>query len=39
MTLPRKDGGRGIIDIKNLHNKQIMALSKDFYQSNKTTLN
>jgi len=38
ITLPRKDGGRGIIDNKNLHNKQIMALRKYFYQSNKTTL-
>jgi hypothetical protein len=38
MTLPRKDGGRGITDIKNLYNKQIMALREYFYQSNKTTL-
>jgi hypothetical protein len=38
MTLPRKDGGRGITDIKNLHNRQIMALRKYFYQSYKTTL-
>jgi hypothetical protein len=38
MTLPRKDGGRGITDIKNLYNKQIKALREYFNQSNETTL-
>lgn len=30
--LPRKKGGRGVIDIKNLHNRQIENLRKFFYQ-------
>jgi hypothetical protein len=38
MTLPREDGGRGITDTKNLHNKQIMTLREYLYQSNETTL-
>ncbi|CAK1584730.1 unnamed protein product [Parnassius mnemosyne] len=32
MTLSRSDGGRGIIDVLNLHNKQIKCLRQYFYQ-------
>lgn len=39
MTLPRLDGGRGLIDILNLHNKQIATLRKYFYsKANTSTL-
>ncbi|XP_026730686.1 uncharacterized protein LOC113495889 [Trichoplusia ni] len=31
MTLSRDEGGRGIIDIRNLHNKQITTLRNYFY--------
>ncbi|XP_075975709.1 uncharacterized protein LOC142976307 [Anticarsia gemmatalis] len=31
LTLPRKEGGRGIIDISNLHNKQITSLRNYFF--------
>lgn len=31
LTLSRKEGGRGIIDIVNLHNRQITALRKYFH--------
>lgn len=31
LTLPRVEGGRGIIDITNLHNKQITTLRKFFH--------
>lgn len=32
LTLPREDGGRGLIDIENLHNQQIINLRKFFFQ-------
>ncbi|XP_064072076.1 uncharacterized protein LOC113393371 [Vanessa tameamea] len=32
MTLPRGEGGRGLIDIVNLHNKQITSLRHYFHQ-------
>ncbi|XP_063891872.1 uncharacterized protein LOC135117208 [Helicoverpa armigera] len=32
MTLSRREGGRGIIDVVNLHNKQITNLRQYFYQ-------
>jgi hypothetical protein len=32
MVIPRKEGGRGIIDIKNLHNRQIINL-RDYFHS------
>lgn len=35
ITLPRKDGGRGLIDISILHKKQIFKLKQFFY--NKKT--
>ncbi|XP_063897007.1 uncharacterized protein LOC135118563 [Helicoverpa armigera] len=39
MTLPRREGGRGIIDIVNLHNKQITNLRQYFYHhSQQSTL-
>ncbi|XP_052748657.1 uncharacterized protein LOC128200179 [Galleria mellonella] len=31
LTLPRKEGGRGLIDIVNLHNKQITTLRQYFF--------
>ncbi|KAJ0176683.1 hypothetical protein K1T71_007862 [Dendrolimus kikuchii] len=31
LVLPRQEGGRGIIDINNLHNKQITTLRNYFY--------
>ncbi|CAB3245221.1 unnamed protein product [Arctia plantaginis] len=31
LTLPRQDGGRGLIDIQNLHNNLIDKLRKYFY--------
>ncbi|XP_047019155.1 uncharacterized protein LOC124637519 [Helicoverpa zea] len=31
MTLPRREGGRGIIDVVNLHNRQITNLRQYFY--------
>lgn len=36
MTLPRELGGRGLIDIQNLHNKQITNLRNFFFE--KATL-
>lgn len=38
MTLPRKEGGRGIIDIKNMYYKQILTLRNYFYQRNDSRL-
>lgn len=38
LTLPRNDGGRGIIDITNLHNKQITALRSYFYSKSPTSI-
>ena len=35
VTLPRDEGGRGIIDIKNLHNKQIAQLRSYFHERMK----
>ncbi|CAH2105270.1 unnamed protein product [Euphydryas editha] len=31
LTLPRQEGGRGLIDIHNLHNKQITTLRQYFH--------
>jgi hypothetical protein len=31
LTLPRKEGGRGFIDMTNLHNKQIHSLGQYFH--------
>ncbi|KAL1448488.1 hypothetical protein WDU94_005497 [Cyamophila willieti] len=31
MTLPRAEGGRGLIDIENLHNNQVRSLRKHFH--------
>ncbi|KAL0810623.1 hypothetical protein ABMA28_010737 [Loxostege sticticalis] len=31
-TLPRYEGGRGLIDVSNLHNKQITSLRNYFHQ-------
>ncbi|KAL0878572.1 hypothetical protein ABMA27_003656 [Loxostege sticticalis] len=39
LVLARSEGGRGIIDIKNLHNKQITALRSYFHEkANKVPL-
>jgi hypothetical protein len=38
MTLPRCEGGRGILDVKNLHNKQIINLRNYFYQKREIAL-
>jgi hypothetical protein len=35
LTLPRKLGERGLIDITNLHNKQINKLRQYFYKKRK----
>lgn len=32
LTLPRNEGGRGIVDIVNLHNSQISTLRNYFYE-------
>lgn len=32
VTLPRRDGGRGLINIKNLHVKQILSIRNYFYE-------
>ncbi|CAK1589159.1 unnamed protein product [Parnassius mnemosyne] len=32
LTLPKLEGGRGLIDIKNLHNSQISAIRNFFHQ-------
>jgi hypothetical protein len=37
LTLPRKQGGRGLIDITNLHNKQINKLHQYFYKKTETS--
>jgi hypothetical protein len=37
LTLPRKQGGRWLIDIKNLHNKQINNLRTYFYKKTETS--
>lgn len=34
ITLSRQEGGRGLIDIQQLHNKQIMKLRTYFHQNN-----
>ncbi|KAG7301002.1 hypothetical protein JYU34_015366 [Plutella xylostella] len=36
-TLPRGEGGRGLIDILNLHNKQIQTLRHYFHEKAKTS--
>jgi frataxin-like iron-binding protein CyaY len=38
MTLPRCEGGRGILDVKNLHNKQIINLRNYCYQKREIAL-
>lgn len=38
LTLPREEGGRGIIDIQNLHNKQIISLRTFFYSKATNSL-
>ncbi|CAG4930022.1 unnamed protein product [Colias eurytheme] len=38
LTLPRIDGGRGFIDIVNLHNKQITTLRKFFHTKAPTVM-
>lgn len=35
LTLPRQEGGRGMIDIHNLHNKQILSLRTYFHDKSK----
>jgi len=37
MTIPRGEGGRGLIDIKNLHNGQVKLLRTYFYQRKQTS--
>ncbi|PZC82879.1 hypothetical protein B5X24_HaOG209322 [Helicoverpa armigera] len=37
LTLPRKEGGRGLIDILNLHNKQIKTLRQYFYMKKSSS--
>lgn len=37
LTLPRSEGGRGIIDIVNLHNKQISTLRNFFHDRAETS--
>ena len=37
LTLPRSEGGRGIIDIVNLHNKQISSLRNFFRRKSETS--
>lgn len=36
-TLPRKEGGRGLIDIQNLHNSQINQLRTYFHRKKSTS--
>ncbi|KAL0839729.1 hypothetical protein ABMA28_016372 [Loxostege sticticalis] len=38
LTLPRQEGGRGFIDIQNLHNKQISTLRKFFHTKSQISL-
>jgi hypothetical protein len=38
MTLPRCEGGRGISDVQNLHNKQIINLRNYLYQKREIAL-
>jgi hypothetical protein len=38
MTLPRCESGTGILDVKNLHNKQIINLQNYFYQKREIAL-
>ena len=38
MTLPRNRGGRGIVDLKNLHKKQIIALRQYFESKRQSVL-
>ncbi|KAJ0173906.1 hypothetical protein K1T71_010052 [Dendrolimus kikuchii] len=38
LTLPRKEGGRGLIDILNLHNKQITTLRKYFFAKAQSSI-
>lgn len=35
LTLPRQEGGRGLIDICNLHNKQILSLRSYFHNKSE----
>lgn len=35
LTLPRQEGGRGLIDIHNLHNKQILSLRSYFHKKSE----
>ena len=37
-TLPRREGGRGCIDIENLHLKQIKKLRECFYSRQDSEL-
>ncbi|XP_022829294.1 uncharacterized protein LOC111358406 [Spodoptera litura] len=38
LTLPKIEGGRGLIDITNLHNNQIILLRKFFYNRSQHSL-
>ncbi|CAK1582479.1 unnamed protein product [Parnassius mnemosyne] len=38
LTLPRKEGGRGLIDILNLHNRQIKALRQFFFSKTESSI-
>ena len=38
LYLPRDSGGRGLIDLKSLHNKQIYSLNKYFHSKTSSTL-
>ena len=38
LTLPRHEGGRGLIDIQNLHNKQITTLRSFFHKTAQNSL-
>lgn len=38
ITLPRDEGGRGVTDIKNLHNKQIRLLRSYFHRRQESRL-
>lgn len=37
LTLPRKEGGRGLIDILNLHNRQITTLRQYFFAKTESS--
>ncbi|KAM3965967.1 LOW QUALITY PROTEIN: uncharacterized protein ACR2FA_012824 [Aphomia sociella] len=38
LTLPRTEGGRGLIDITNLHNRQITTLRQYFFDKTELSL-